>query len=54
MVRGSAMRMLVSFSIAFLHSLFALFRSREEQAIVELALRQQLWANISLKCARDR
>jgi hypothetical protein len=38
------MRMLVSFSVALLHSLFALFRSREEQAIVELAFRPQLWA----------
>ena len=36
------MRMLVSFSVALLHSLLALFGSREEQAIVELALRQQL------------
>ena len=36
------MPMLVSFSVALLHSLLALFRSREEQAIVELALRQQL------------
>jgi transposase InsO family protein len=36
------MRMLVSLLVALLHSLLALFRSREEQAIVEMALRQQL------------
>ena len=33
---------LVNLSVAFLYSVLALFRSREEQAIVELALRQQL------------
>ena len=36
------MRTLVNLSIALLHSMLALLRSREEQAIVELALRQQL------------
>jgi putative transposase len=36
------MRTLVNLSIALLYSILALFRSREEQAIVELALRQQL------------
>jgi transposase InsO family protein len=36
------MRALANFSIAFLYSALALFRDREEQAIVELALRQQL------------
>ena len=36
------MRMLVSLLVALLHSLLALFRSREEQAMVEMALRQQL------------
>ena len=36
------MRMLVAFSVALLRSLLALLRSREEQTIVELALRQQL------------
>lgn len=36
------MRTLVRFSIALLHSVLTVFRSREEQAIVELALRQQL------------
>ena len=36
------MRTLVKLSIALLHGLRALFRSREEQAIIELALRQQL------------
>ena len=36
------MRMLVRLLVALLHSLLALFRSREEQAIVEMALRQQL------------
>jgi transposase InsO family protein len=40
------MRMLVSFSVALLHSLLALFRSRDEQVIVELALRQQLAAYV--------
>ena len=33
---------LLSFAIALLHSLRACFRSRTEQALVELALRQQL------------
>ena len=36
------MRTLVNFSVALLYSLLAFFRSREEQAIAELALRQQL------------
>jgi hypothetical protein len=36
------MRMLVRLLVALLQSLLALFRSREEQAIVEIALRQQL------------
>ena len=36
------MRTLVTFAISLLQCLFALSRSREEQAIVELALRQQL------------
>jgi hypothetical protein len=36
------MRTLANFSIALLHSALALFRGREEQAIVALALRQQL------------
>ncbi len=36
------MRTLVLLAISILRSLLALFRSREEQAIVELALRQQL------------
>jgi hypothetical protein len=36
------MRPLVIFAISILRSARALFRSREEQAIVELALRQQL------------
>ena len=36
------MRMLVALSVALLRSLLALLRSREEQTIVELALRQQL------------
>jgi transposase InsO family protein len=35
-------RALIAFSIAVLRSFLALFRSRQEQAIVELALRQQL------------
>ena len=38
------MRALVIFTSLLLRSLFALFRSRQEQAIVELALRQQLAA----------
>ena len=38
------MRTPASFSIALLYSVLALFRNREEQAIVELALRQQLAA----------
>lgn len=38
------MRTLVIFTSLLLRSLFALFRSRQEQAIVELALRQQLAA----------
>jgi len=33
---------LLSFAIALLHSLRACFRSRREQVLVELALRQQL------------
>jgi ADP-ribose pyrophosphatase YjhB (NUDIX family) len=33
---------LLSFAIALLHSLRACFRSQREQALVELALRQQL------------
>jgi hypothetical protein len=36
------MRTLVNLSVALLYSVLALFRGREEQAIVELALRQQL------------
>jgi putative transposase len=36
------MRTLVNLTVALLHSVLALFRNREEQAIVELALRQQL------------
>ena len=36
------MRTLVNLSVALLYSVLALFRSRDEQAIVELALRQQL------------
>jgi len=36
------MRALVDLSVALLYSMLAFFRSREEQAIVELALRQQL------------
>jgi transposase InsO family protein len=36
------MRTLVTFAISILRSALALFRSREEQVIVELALRQQL------------
>ena len=36
------MRTLILLAISILRSLLALFRSREEQAIVELALRQQL------------
>ena len=36
------MRMLVALSVALLRSLLALLRSREEQTLVELALRQQL------------
>ncbi len=36
------MRTLVNLSVALLYSVLALFRSRQEQAIVELALRQQL------------
>jgi hypothetical protein len=36
------MRMLVRLLVAFLHSLLVLFRTREEQAIVEMALQQQL------------
>jgi transposase InsO family protein len=38
------MRTLASFSIALFYSVLALFRNREEQAIVELTLRQQLAA----------
>jgi len=36
------MRTLVNLSVALLYSVLALFRGREKQAIVELALRQQL------------
>ncbi len=36
------MHALAAFSIAALRSLLALFRSHQQQAIVELALRQQL------------
>ncbi len=36
------MQTLVNLSVALLYSTLAFFRSREEQAIVELALRQQL------------
>ena len=36
------MRMLVRLLVALVHSLLALLRSREEQAMVEMALRQQL------------
>ncbi len=36
------MRTLVNLSVALLYSVLALFRTREEQAIVELTLRQQL------------
>ena len=36
------MRTLLTFAISILRSALALFRSREEQVIVELALRQQL------------
>ena len=36
------MRALVNLSVALLYSMLAFIRSREEQAIVELALRQQL------------
>ena len=36
------MWMLIRLLITLLHSLLALFRSREEQAMVEMALRQQL------------
>ncbi len=36
------MRPLLQFLTTVIRSLFALFRSRQEQAIVELALRQQL------------
>jgi hypothetical protein len=35
------LRMLVRLLVALLHNLLALFRSREEQAMVEMALRQQ-------------
>jgi hypothetical protein len=33
---------LVSFTVALVRSVLAFFRSRQEQAMVELALRQQL------------
>jgi transposase InsO family protein len=36
------MRTLFNLSVALVYSVLALFRSREEQAVVELALRQQL------------
>ena len=36
------MRTLFNLSVALFYSVLALFRSREEQAVVELALRQQL------------
>ena len=36
------MRTLINLSLTLIYSVLALFRSREEQAIVELALRQQL------------
>jgi hypothetical protein len=36
------MQMLVTLAVALVRSLLALFRSRAEQAIVELTLRQQL------------
>ncbi len=36
------MRTLTNLSLTLIHSVLALFGSREEQAIVELALRQQL------------
>ena len=36
------MRMLVSLLVALLHSLLALFRSREKQAIVEMAVCSQI------------
>ena len=39
---AAAVRVLLSFAIALLHSLRACFRSQSEQALVELALRQQL------------
>ncbi len=39
---ASGMRPLLQFPTTVIRSLFALFRSRQEQAIVELALRQQL------------
>jgi hypothetical protein len=35
-------RTLINLSLTLIYSVLALFRSREEQAIVELALRQQL------------
>ena len=39
---GAAMRALPHLAIACFHAFAALWRSRNEQAIVELALRQQL------------
>jgi transposase InsO family protein len=39
---AAAVRVLLSFAIALLHSLRDCFRSQSEQALVELALRQQL------------
>jgi hypothetical protein len=36
------MRTLVNLSVALLYSVLALFRNRQDQAIIELALRQQL------------
>ena len=47
------MRTLVNLSVALLYSVLALFRSREEQAIVELALRQQLAVYAQIGRSRD-
>ncbi len=47
------MRPLLQFLTTVIRSLFALFRSRQEQAIVELALRQQL-AVYALRQPRPR
>ncbi len=38
------MRALLTFAMLFLRCVLAIFRSRREQAVVELALRQQLTA----------